>query len=145
MLRTALTITETVSTPAIGSLRRRVASAVAESGAEEDVVAAVRVCVSEALGNAVLHGYPEQSGIVDVVVEVDDERVVVIVRDGGQGFGSTAARGRDEGRMGLEIIRKLTEHLKVTSESGTGTELRMTFVPMCRPALDIPPSPSPSP
>jgi stage II sporulation protein AB (anti-sigma F factor) len=138
VFKTALATTQTVGPPGIGPLRRRVASAVADTGAEDEVVAAIRVCVSEALANAVVHAYPGKPGSVEVVVEVDDELIVVTVRDEGQGFGGAPARARGDGGMGLEIIRKLTEHFKVTSDSDSGTEVSMTFAQVAASPLDRP-------
>jgi stage II sporulation protein AB (anti-sigma F factor) len=122
----ALEISETVSASAIGLLRRRAACVLVDAGVDEAIVAAVRMCVSEALANAVIHAYPEEAGAVHVVVEVEAAEIVVTVRDHGLGMGG-AQFCRDGGGLGLELMRKLTDGLRITSDSSQGTEIRMAF------------------
>ena len=128
MPTTALRITETVSPSAIGLFRREVACAVCEAGADEAVFDAVRLCVSEALTNVVMHAYSGQSGLVEIAVELEKDDVVVTVRDAGCGLGG-APEHRDGvgGGLGLGLIGKLTDRLRVTSDSDRGTEVRMAF------------------
>jgi anti-sigma regulatory factor (Ser/Thr protein kinase) len=128
MPSTALKITETVSPSAIGGLRRQVARAIAVADTDVAVLAAVRLCVSEALTNVVMHGYPEQSGLVELSVELEAAEVVVTVRDAGCGLGGSVNDRRRDGGLGLELIGKLTDGLRLTSESDRGTEIRMTFL-----------------
>ena len=128
MLTTALRVTESVDASAIAPLRRRTAGALAEQGVDEAIVAAIRLCVSEALANATMHAYPSHSGLVEIAVELDADDIVVTVRDEGVGLGgSMNRRDPDEGGLGLELIRKLTETFRFTSQSGRGTEISMTF------------------
>lgn len=124
---TALSISETVSPSAVGSLRRKAAAAAAAAGAEPATVQAIRLCVSEALANAALHAYPEQGGVVELVVALEDDEFVVTVRDYGRGIRASAAARRAEGGVGLGIIRELTDRYRITSDSDGGTEIRMTF------------------
>jgi anti-sigma regulatory factor (Ser/Thr protein kinase) len=125
--KTALRIAGTVSTSTVGKLRRRAAAAVAEAGAKEATVDAIRLCVSEALANAALHAYPEGPGLVEVVVELTDGEYVVTVRDYGRGIGGKPGPPEGDGGMGLGIIRRLSRHYRITSGSEDGTEVRMTF------------------
>ena len=124
---TALTRNEIVSPEAIGLLRHETACAVADAGVDEALLPAIRLCISEALTNAAMHAYPGRSGLVEISVELESDEVVVTVRDGGCGLGGSADRRRGEGGLGLELIGKLTDGLRVTSESGRGTEVRMAF------------------
>ena len=128
MVVTALRVTESVNASTIASLRRRTGGSLAEQGVDETIVAAIRLCVSEALANVTMHAYPKHYGLVEISVELDVEEVVVRVRDEGVGVGGGTNRrdGRDGG-LGLELIGKLTETLRFTSESGRGTEVCMTF------------------
>jgi anti-sigma regulatory factor (Ser/Thr protein kinase) len=124
---TALSITENVNLSSIGALRRRAASAAADAGAGDELVSSIRLCVSEALANAMMHGYPDHSGIVEVAIELDEDWLVVTVRDEGQGLARRSEGVGEEGGLGLEIIRKLTDSVRLTSDLGQGTEIRMTF------------------
>lgn len=124
---TALSMSEIVSPVTVGAMRRRAAAVVAELGAPEATVDAIRLCVSEALANAAMHGYPEQPGLVEVDVDVAEDGFVVTVRDYGRGLGGPTTGHAQSGGMGLEIIRTLTERYRIMSESGAGTEIRMRF------------------
>jgi len=123
---TALSITEKVSLSSIGPLRRAAATAAAEAGAHDELVSSVRLCVSEALANAVVHAYAGDTGAVELVVELDGDLLVVTVRDEGRGLAGHPDR-MGEGGYGLEIIRKLTESVTFTSDFGRGTEICMRF------------------
>jgi len=124
---TALTLTETVSPSAVGSLRRETACAAAGAGVDEVIVDAIRLCVSEALTNATMHAYPDRSGVVEVLIQVEDDEVVLTVRDAGCGLGGALDHRQGGGGLGLGLIWRLTDGLRVTSESDRGTEVRMAF------------------
>jgi serine/threonine-protein kinase RsbW len=81
--------------------------------------------VSEAVSNALIHGYGESTGRVQMVVEVSADEFVVTVSDRGGGL---APRSDSPGLgLGLSIIAQLTRALRVDSPPGGGTSLRMTF------------------
>ena len=127
MPTTALTLTETVSPSAVGSLRRETACAAVGAGVDEVIVDAIRLCVSEALTNATMHAYPDRSGVVEVLIEVEDDEVVLTVRDAGCGLGGAFDHPQGGGGLGLGLIWRLTDGLRVTSESDRGTEVRIAF------------------
>jgi anti-sigma regulatory factor (Ser/Thr protein kinase) len=107
--------------------RTRVADLAQEAGVAPDVLAGVRLAVSEAVANAVLHGYREGlDGDVTVVAESDGARLKVVVRDDGCGIGP---RGDSPGAgLGLPLIAEVTETLSLShGAGGRGTELSMTF------------------
>ena len=100
-----------------------------DAGATDSMIDAIRLCVSEALTNAVMHAYPDLPGAVDVVVELADDRLLVTVRDHGQGMGGASGARQNAGGMGLRMIRTLTARCRITSDSVAGTEICMTFAP----------------
>jgi anti-sigma regulatory factor (Ser/Thr protein kinase) len=105
--------------------RGAVADTFAGYGAPEHLVEDARLCVSEAVTNAVLHAYGSDGGDVAVRVELDDHALTVVVRDEGRGLG----RFREDGELGygLRIIEQLATHCTITSAPGVGTEVRMVF------------------
>jgi anti-sigma regulatory factor (Ser/Thr protein kinase) len=105
--------------------RAAVADAIAELGIEENVVDDVRLCVTEAVTNAVRHAYGSEPGTVDVTVVDHDPGVVVVVRD----FGSGLMGGYRNGvaGFGLALIDAITDGCAVSSVSGVGTEVSMAF------------------
>lgn len=95
----------------------------------EDVVSNVALAVSEAITNAVLHGYADREvGFIEVEAQVQGPDLVITVTDDGGGM---VPRPDSPGLgMGLPIIARLARTLDVRSpESGNGTQLCMTFGP----------------
>ena len=123
--RTCYEHTFPADAPVVKEAREAVASAVAKLGVEERVLDDVRLCVSEAVTNALRHAYGRGSGAVDVSVARRGEGAVVRVRDFGSGI--VAARRSGSGGFGLTIIATLTDQYELTSVSGIGTEVSMAF------------------
>jgi anti-sigma regulatory factor (Ser/Thr protein kinase) len=105
--------------------RVAVADAVAELGIDESVVADVRVCVSEAVSNAVRHAYGSQRGSIDVTVVERDPGLVVVVRDFGSGL--MGAHRNGERGFGLALIDAMSDDCALSTMSGAGTEVAMAF------------------
>jgi serine/threonine-protein kinase RsbW/stage II sporulation protein AB (anti-sigma F factor) len=107
--------------------RLRVAELAVRAGAPGAVLDGVRLAVTEAVSNAVVHGYRGATpGPVTVVAEVDDDHLRVIVRDDGCGPGSRA--DSPGAGLGLPLIAEVAETVSVsTGQDGHGTVLAMTF------------------
>jgi stage II sporulation protein AB (anti-sigma F factor) len=122
------------ATPAsIREVRAKVAELAAEAGADERVVDEVRLCVGEAVTNAVVHGYASQPGTVDVVAELTGDELTVVVRDEGTGLADFRRDG-DIG-YGLRIIDRLTGSYELRSAPNVGTQIRMNF-PLAAPSFE---------
>ena len=111
---------------AIRQGREAVATAAAELGLSSTVVDDIRLCVSEALANAVRHAYDDDAGTMTVSVERYGRGVRVVVRD----FGSWTLddeRRRPEGHgFGLKIIRVLADESSI-EQTDEGTVVSMAF------------------
>jgi anti-sigma regulatory factor (Ser/Thr protein kinase) len=110
--------------------RREIAELASRAGLPDDALDAVRLAVSEAVSNAVLHGYRDGGGAVrgevTVIVEAEDSRLDVRVRDRGCGM-SPHVDGRGAG-LGLPLIAELSDAVAVRpSGEGGGSEVHMTF------------------
>ena len=108
-------------------LRRAVARLAAEAGATEEALIRLRLAVSEAITNAVLHAYRDrpEPGPVHVAASVEGDFVHVTVADEGDGL---KPRYDSPGiGMGLPIIAQSAESLDVQLAATGGTELRMAF------------------
>jgi anti-sigma regulatory factor (Ser/Thr protein kinase) len=107
--------------------RRQILDLARRGGVPEEALDGVRLAVSEAVSNAVLHGYRNGSeGEVHVRAAADDHRLEVVVADEGCGmsphFGSAGAG------LGLPLIAELTESMSVRpAAGGHGTVVSMTF------------------
>ena len=96
----------------------------------DETLGDLKLAVTEAASNSVRHAYGDGDVIVDVVYELQDDRLVVEVADNGQGF---AHEGRslderdhlDEGGLGIAIIQALADELEVgKGRNGAGSRLR---------------------
>jgi anti-sigma regulatory factor (Ser/Thr protein kinase) len=99
------------------------------AGASDAAVAELKLAVTEACTNAILHGYGGSTdGELIVRYRVDTAAIEVEVEDDGEGFDpeDPAAGSNGEGQgMGLMIIRTITNDVQIESDvSGS----RISFV-----------------
>jgi anti-sigma regulatory factor (Ser/Thr protein kinase) len=86
----------------------------------------IRLCVSEAVTNAVRHAYGRDGGEVEVVVERDGGDVSIVVRDTGKGM----TKGEREARVGgygLKFIERIADRSRVSTAPNAGVEVEMIF------------------
>lgn len=108
-------------------LRSAVAEFVVAAGVREPQLAAVKLAVSEAVTNAVVHAYGDatEPGEVHVATCLRGGTVHLIVSDDGMGM---MPRLDSPGLgVGLPFIANTADTLDIDSTDGGGTELRMTF------------------
>jgi anti-sigma regulatory factor (Ser/Thr protein kinase) len=93
---------------------------------DDQVLADVKLAVTEACTNVVVHAYPDESaGPMEVRAAVRDGRLTVAVRDEGRGM---LPRPDSPGLgLGLPLIATLTETLELGRADDERTEVRMTF------------------
>lgn len=124
-MTSCLEISAPATLASVRAVRGKVAEIAARVGAEDQVVDDVRLCVGEAVTNAVVHGYGPEDGTVDVTVELARDELTVVVSDEGKGV--TSLRGSAEDGYGLRIIERLTLRYLISSAPNVGTEVRMIF------------------
>jgi len=110
----------------VGAVRTRVGDLALAAGLPPTDVGAVRLCVTEAMANAIIHGYGGTGGTIDVAIEDADHELVVVVRDFGKGM-ATRDEPRRQNGFGLQIIERLTARCSIDSSPDDGTEVRMSF------------------
>ena len=97
---------------------------------DEETLGDLKLAVTEACSNSVRHGYGNgRSGTVEIVYELQPDRLVVEVVDEGPGFDPELARRRDEelneGGLGIAIIRAVADEFEAGERpGGGGTRLR---------------------
>jgi anti-sigma regulatory factor (Ser/Thr protein kinase) len=113
------------STPdGVGAMRREVAAFAIHAGMDDVGVSDVRLAVSEAATNAVLHAYRDGEGDLNVRAHVVGPNLVVVVTDSGTGL---ASRNDSPGLgLGMPLMASVTTDFRVVSR-GTGTEVHMAF------------------
>ena len=88
---------------------------------------AVRLAVSEAVSNVVVHSYRDspRRGEFTVAIEWEDDHLHVTVRD--HGCGMQPRTDSPGAGLGLPLIASLAETFSVVVPPEGGTELSMTF------------------
>ncbi len=94
---------------------------------DEQILENIRLAVSEACNNVVIHAYPDgEEGQLEILATLQEEKLVVVVRDEGPGIGP---RPDSPGLgLGLPLIASLTESVQLgRDDEDERTEVRMTF------------------
>lgn len=99
---------------------------------EPEVLADLKLAVTEACGNAVRHAYGDDDGFVTIGFTIDGNRLDMVVEDEGTGLqipdlDEWPMPEHPEGGMGMAIIRAVVDELQVEDgPGGRGTVVRMT-------------------
>jgi len=97
----------------------------------------IRMAVSEAVTNAVVHAYRGDTGIIRLTAEVVDGELVITVEDRGKGIpdvewakqpANTTAPDEHLG-LGLHFIGVCMDHYDIETRVGEGTRIRMVKRP----------------
>jgi serine/threonine-protein kinase RsbW len=92
---------------------------------DEQTLADIKLAVTEACTNVVIHAYDDEVGSLEVEASFDDERLTVVIRDSGRGI---VPRPDSPGLgLGLPLIATLAESLELGTDDRDHTEVRMTF------------------
>ena len=94
----------------------------------DELLADLKLALTEACGNCVRHAYPDGQGDVSVAYAFDGGAIEMIVEDQGVGLDATRAPSpTDESGMGVPIIRTVVDELEIRpGADGRGTIVRMT-------------------
>lgn len=100
-----------------------------------DELADIKCAVSEAVTNAIVHGYKDHIGEVTMILKITDDRVFhAEVRDKGCGIPNieealqplfTTDLENERSGMGFTIIENFMDSLRVLSTPGKGTKVVM--------------------
>jgi anti-sigma regulatory factor (Ser/Thr protein kinase) len=103
--------------------RRSVAEFAEKAGADP---MDIELAVAEAVGNAVVHAFPEGSaGVVLVRAELREEGLLVVVED--DGIGMRPNPNSTGLGLGLPLIGRLTSSYRVSGNDSGGTSIWMLF------------------
>ena len=93
-----------------------------ESVSQKDTLRLLTV-IDELATNAIEHGYNYLAGEISIFMIKDGNYMRITVEDFGAGF-NRAKKSKDEGGMGLDIVRGLVDSLEIKSkEIGTKFEI----------------------
>lgn len=94
-------------------------------GLDEQLLSDVKLALTEACTNSVVHAYADGEGSVEVDAFVGGDQLVFVVRDEGHGI---VPRPDSPGLgLGLPLIATLTDSLELGKNADDHTEVRMTF------------------
>ena len=101
-----------------------------------DELADIRCAISEAVTNAIVHGYRNTTGMITLGIKAYDDRTIrITVIDKGCGIADiakartplyTTCPDEDRCGMGFSIMESFSDKLSVTSQIGKGTRITLT-------------------
>lgn len=118
----------------VGLARVAVASFISQVDLTLNELEEIKVAVSEAVSNAIIHGY-QNSGRGTILIEAfrSENKLILIVEDKGQGIADIKramepAYSTDPERMGLGFVfmKSFMDKVEVESKVGQGTKVIMT-------------------
>lgn len=98
-------------------------------------MADIKTAVSEAVTNAIIHGYENREGTVVLELESVERLITVRVSDSGVGIEDierarmplfTSKPECDRSGMGFTVMESFMDTLQISSEAGIGTTVTMT-------------------
>lgn len=113
-----------------------VASFAAKLDPTLDELSDIKMAVSEAVTNSIVHGYEEdESKFVYLKCDIEDRTIKVVVEDNGKGIEDveqamqpmyTSKPELERAGMGFSFMQSFMDSLDVTSIKGEGTKVVMT-------------------
>lgn len=97
-------------------------------------LAELKTAVSEAVTNAIIHGYKDTEGEVMLECEAEDRTVYITITDEGRGIEDiekareplyTGSPETERSGMGFTIMEAFTDEVNVSSVVGKGTVIRL--------------------
>lgn len=122
-----------------GFARGSVAAFVAQLDPTLEELADIKTAVSEAVTNAVVHGYGHPSGMITIECTVEtapeSQTVTVTIHDDGRGIEDialatqplyTKSDDAERSGMGFTVMETFMDSMEVTSAPGQGTTVTLT-------------------
>jgi anti-sigma regulatory factor (Ser/Thr protein kinase) len=113
----------------VGVVRQALAGVADALVFDAAVLADMKMAVTEACTNVVVHAYDESDdGSLEVEMAADEVGLTIVVRDHGAGMQQGPARSDAPALgLGLPLIAALSDAFELHGSPGAGTEVRMTF------------------
>jgi serine/threonine-protein kinase RsbW len=112
----------------VGVVRQALAGMADALDFEASVLADMKMAVTEACTNVVVHAYDTETGMLEVEMLTAAEGLTIVVRDHGSGIQPRPARSDPPALgLGLPLIAALSDAFELRGSAGRGTEVRMTF------------------
>ena len=94
----------------------------------------IKTAVSQAVTNAVIHGYGNEDGVIYIETAAEGQELCVTIRDTGRGIEDvrramgpmyTSDKSGERSGMGFSFMEAFMDAVEVESEPGRGTTVRM--------------------
>lgn len=94
----------------------------------------IKTAVSEAVTNAIIHGYEERKGMVEIFCAYTKQKIYIEIADEGSGIENitlareplyTSKPDMERSGMGFTIMETFMDQIHIQSESGNGTRIFM--------------------
>ncbi|WP_353894565.1 anti-sigma F factor [Proteinivorax hydrogeniformans] len=94
----------------------------------------IKTAVSEAVTNAIIHGYESEMGELFLSAKIEGDVVEIKVKDAGRGIDDieqareplyTSKPELERSGMGFTIIENFMDEVEILSKSGSGTQITM--------------------
>lgn len=117
-----------------GLARMVVTAFMTEMNPTLEQIADVKTAVSEAVTNAIIHGYDDEDKLVELSCERDGQQLVVTVEDHGVGIANlqeamqpfyTTKPQLERSGMGFSFMEAFMDKIEVRSNMGKGTKVVM--------------------
>lgn len=118
-----------------GAARAAVSSFLIQADPTVEELSDIRTAVSEAVTNAIVHGYRGTMGNIEIIVRLLSEREIYIrIKDRGCGISDvkqameplfTTAPEEERSGLGFSVMESFTDKLRVSSKTGKGTTVTM--------------------
>ena len=95
----------------------------------------IKTAVSEAVTNAIIHGYNDKGGTVKMTLAAENREITIIVSDSGIGIENVASAREplfttkpdmERSGMGFTVMESFMDKVEVVSRPGEGTTITMT-------------------
>ncbi len=131
-LKNTITLSMLSTSENVSVARVTAAAFAAQADLTLNEIEEVKVAISEAITNAVVHGYKEEKGQIELNINLYETLLEFIVTDHGTGIENILEARKpsfstDPERMGLGFVfmESFMDVLEVESELGKGTRVRM--------------------
>lgn len=94
----------------------------------------IKMAVSEAVTNAIIHGYENKEGIVTIKCSYESKYVAIEIIDEGKGINSveeammplyTTSLEEERAGLGFTVMQEMMDEVEVCSHLGLGTTVKM--------------------
>ena len=119
----------------VGFIRNVVASFTVPLDPSLETISDIKTAISEAVTNAVVHGYKNKEGDVSIDAEIIDTKLYIKISDTGIGIDNvekamedffTTENEEERSGLGFTIMKTYMDTLRAESKIGAGTAVFMT-------------------